>query len=253
MSLAPHSRVWAHRGFSAKFPENTLAAFVAALELGVDGIELDIHLSKDGHIVVIHDEQLDRTTNGHGLVVTHTLAELQALDAGKWFSDEFAGARIPTLEEVLNLVAAWPTTVTINIESKSGVIPYPGLELAAWQQVCEHGLEDRVLFSSFNHFSLRDLKVAEPRAQIGLLYMEGLVDPWLYASHLNASALHPYFLSFDREVLQAAQEHQVAIHAFTVNNEDHMRRLLEWNVDAMITDRPDVLLVLRNNSKKPTP
>lgn len=253
MALTRHSQVWAHRGFSSKFPENTLPAFIAALELGVDGIELDIHLTKDGHVVVIHDEQLNRTTNGNGLVVAHTLEELKDLDAGNWFGGEFAGVQIPTLVEVLDLVATWPTPVTLNIESKSGVIPYPGLELTAWQQVCERGFQDRVIFSSFNHFSLRDLKVAAPRAQIGLLYMEGLVDPWRYAKHLSAGALHPYFLSFDREVVHAAHEHKVAIHAFTVNHEDHMRRLLEWNVDALITDRPDVLLAMRTDREKPTP
>lgn len=234
--------VWAHRGFSYAFPENTRAAFLAALELGVDGLEFDIHLTKDGQMVVIHDEHLERTTNGHGLVAEHTLAELRGLDAGSWFSPAFAGEPIPTLEEVLDLVLAWDKPVKVNIEIKSGVVQYPELERLAFELVEAKGLTHRVLFSSFNHFVLRDLKQVYPQAQIGLLYVEGLVDPWRYAEWLQAGALHPYHLSFDESVVADAHAHGIAVNTYTVNEQQDMSRLVAWNVDAVITDRPDVLL-----------
>ena len=239
------TEVWAHRGFSYAYPENTRAAFLAALELGVAGIEFDIHFTRDRQIVVIHDEQLERSTNGHGLVVDHTLAELKSLDAGSWFDPAFAGETIPTLEEVLDLVAAWGEPVSLNIEIKSGMVQYPGLEIEAYRMVQAKGLEQQVIFSSFNHFVLRDLKEAYPEARIGLLYMEGLVDPWRYGQYLEAEALHPYFLSFDASVVKEAHQHGIKINTFTVNEEMDLRRLAEWGVDAVITDRPDVLLELK--------
>lgn len=244
METKHRTEVWAHRGFSSKYPENTMAAFIAALELGVDGLEFDIHLSQDGHIVVIHDENLDRTTNGRGPVGRHTLAELQRLDSGSWFNPSFSRETIPTLIQVLELVKVWDRPVTLNIEIKSDEVRYPDLEKLAFRMVRDKGLEHQVIFSSFNHFVLRDLKAEYPESRIGLLYMEGLVDPWRYAESLGASALHPYHRSFDASIVRNAQEHGIRIHTFTVNKEADMERLAEWEVDAIITDRPDSCLSL---------
>lgn len=245
MNSEHRTQVFGHRGYASKYPENTRSSFLAALELGVDGLEFDIHFSKDGEIVVIHDEHLDRTTNGKGLVVQHTLAELKELDAGSSFSEEFRGERILTLEELLHLVVEWGKPVRLNIESKSGVVPYPGLEERAYQMVVQHGLADNVIFSSFNHYVLRDLKKSHPDVSIGLLYMEGLVDPWVYANYLDAQALHPLYLSIDESVVQGAHQTGLAVNPFTVNDEKDMVRLQQWGVDAILTDRPDVLLALQ--------
>ncbi|CAM3853324.1 glycerophosphodiester phosphodiesterase [Alicyclobacillus pomorum] len=242
--MAEHRRtkVWAHRGYSSTYPENTMPAFQAALDIGVDGIEFDIHLTKDGHIVVHHDEQVDRTSNGSGWIRDLTLEEIQRLDAGSWFGPAFAGTRIPTLEAVLRLIADSKRTVEVNIERKAGMVAYPGLEEQAWQMVCAYGLTNQVIFSSFNHFVLRDLKSAHPEAKIGLLYMEGLVNPWVYAKHLDATAIHPFYLSIDREVVEGTRNCGIAVHTFTVDDVESAERLMRWGVDAIITDDPAVML-----------
>jgi len=242
MTANRKTEVFAHRGFSAAYPENTLVAFIAALELGVDGLEVDVHLSKDGEMVIIHDEYLNRTTNGDGLVANHTLAELKSLDAGSWFNERFAGQQIPTLEEVLDLIQAWGEAVTINLEIKSGPVPYPGLEEKLYAAVNNRGLLPRVIFSSFNHFALQNLKTSHPDANIGLLYMEGLVDPWLYAERLQAQALHPFYLAVDEALVKGAHEHGLAVRVFTVDDKADVRRMQEWGVDAIVTNRANLAL-----------
>ena len=240
-------QIWAHRGFSHSYPENTMAAFHAALSLGVDGLELDVHLSRDGHLVVIHDEHLDRTTTGTGLVVDHTLAELKQLDAGSKFDARFAGERIPTLDEVLVLVSQSSRPITLNIEIKSGILPYPNLECLAYEAVSRYGLLPRVIFSSFNHFAMRNLKQTYHGSRIGLLYTAGLVDPWRYAQFLEAEALHPLFYSVDKSIIDDAHRAGVAVHAYTIDDVNDMVRLAAYGIDAIITNRPDVMLQARNN------
>ena len=154
-------QVYAHRGASAYAPENTLPAFALAMEQGADGIELDIHLTKDGELVVIHDEKVDRTTNGTGLVKDYTLAELRGLCADNGM-EGFSEARIPTLREVLALVK--PSDMMVNIEIKTGILWYDGIEEKALRLVQDMGMQDRVIWSSFNHYSTRS-RVAGPRSR----------------------------------------------------------------------------------------
>lgn len=228
--------ILAHRGASAQAPENTLAAFRLAAEAGADGIELDVHLSQDGEIVVIHDEQVDRTTNGHGWVHAMTLAELKALDAGSWFSPRFSGERIPTLAEVLEAVG--PAVQLINIELKSGRVLYPGLETRVIETLRRFGLLQRCILSSFNHFSLRLVKQIEPRARTGVLYVEGLVDPWVYARHVPADAIHPPHYAVFPELVTGAHAAGLAVNTWTVDAPDDVRRVVACGVDAVITNDP---------------
>jgi len=227
----------AHRGASSLAPENTLAAFIKAADLGADGLELDVQLSKDGKLVVIHDEQLDRTTNGKGLVKDYTLAELKELDAGSWFSPQFSGQRILTLEEVF----AEFQGMHINIEIKSGVILYPGIEKAVLDLVQEWKAEDRVLISSFNHYSLAECQKLNPEIRTGILYMAGLYQPWEYAKKLGCYSIHPLFYGVKPEIIQGCKEHKLAIYAWTVDDSQHMSTLLKGGVEAIITNRPQDL------------
>lgn len=236
-----HSRplVLAHRGASDQAPENTLAAFRRALEAGADGVELDVHLSRDGEIVVIHDEQVDRTTDGSGPVKNLTLAQLKALDAGSWFDSRFRGERIPTLAEVLETIG--PACRLINVELKSGRVLYPDLERKVVETLRRFGMLEKCVISSFNHYSLRLLKGVEPAARTGILYVEGLVDPWVYARQVPADAIHPPFYALLPEVVKGAHAAGFAVHTWTVDAPDQMRRALSWGVDAIITNRPGVL------------
>lgn len=155
--------VIAHRGASGRAPENTLASFEQAIAIGVDGIELDVHLTRDGQLVIIHDQNLARTTDGQGLVHEHTLAELKALDAGSWFGPAFAGERIPTLEEVLVRVAG---RVPLQVEIKGRT---EGVTEATIAALRAHGLLDTTLMTSFHLDLLPLVRALAPRVRIGAL------------------------------------------------------------------------------------
>jgi glycerophosphoryl diester phosphodiesterase len=234
--MAPTLNI-AHRGASSLAPENTMAAFRKAADLGADGLELDVQFSKDGKLVVIHDEQLNRTTNGKGLVKDYSLAELKELDAGSWFSPEFANETIPTLEEVL----AEFQGMHINIEIKSGVILYPGIEKAVLNLVSKYKLEEKVLISSFNHYSLAECKKINPETGTGILYMAGLYEPWDYAKKLGCYSIHPLFYGVQPEIIQGCKKNGLAIYAWTVDDLTHMKALLQGGIEAIITNRPQDL------------
>ena len=163
------SKVFAHRGASQYAPENTLEAFRLAMEQGAEGIELDVHLSADGELVVIHDETLERTTNGTGLVKEHTLAQLQALRADNHM-EGFEAAHIPTLRQVLELVR--PGDMQVNIELKTGILWYEGIEEKTLELVKELGMQDRVVYSSFNHYSIEEVRRLDPTAETAYLFSD---------------------------------------------------------------------------------
>ena len=235
------TKVWAHRGASGYAPENTMAAFKLAAEMGADGIELDVHESADGKLMVIHDETVDRTTNGKGQVVDYTCADLKKLDASNGFA-EFANARIPTLREVYGYIRNTP--LTVNVEIKCDINIYWGIWDKVLQVEREMGMTGRVLYSSFNHYVLMELKKSDPNAQIGLLYANGMVDPWLYAEHLGAQALHPQFLAPLRApgMIDGCRGAGIDINAWTVNDEAVMKQLADSQINAIITNYPDVAL-----------
>lgn len=234
------TKIWAHRGSRTKAPENTLEAFSLAVSEHSDGIELDVHLTADGEIVVAHDEKVDRVSNGSGLIASKTLKQLRELDFSKGFPS-YSPVRIPTLREVYDLIK--PTSLTINVEIKSGIILYEGIEEKLVKLAAEMGMKDRIIYSSFNHFSLMILRQAEPAAEIGLLYNEALVDPFLYAKHLNANAIHPFYPALSGPgVIEGCKKHGIKIHPWTVNDPAVMRRLIAAGVDALITDVPDTAL-----------
>lgn len=164
------SKVFAHRGFSGKYPENTMLAFEKAVELGVDGIELDVHLSKDGEMVIIHDEKVDRTCNGTGKVKDLTLAELRELDASAMFAGQFGINRIPTLEEYMEHVRDLP--LITNIELKTNIYEYEGLLEKVHGIIRQYQYEDRVIISSFNHYSVVKMMKIAPELKYGLLSEE---------------------------------------------------------------------------------
>jgi glycerophosphoryl diester phosphodiesterase len=231
----------AHRGASAVAPGNTLAAFEKAVELGADGAELDVQLSSDGVPVVIHDFIVDRTTDGTGRVAEMPLAQLRELDAGAAFSPAFAGQRIPTLAEVLD---AFGGQLLLNIELKTISLWDPRLEEAVVAQVRRHGLEERVLFSSFNPFSLRRAKRLEPRIPVGLIYGPDLPLPlrraWLAPLAVH-EARHPMHTMVDAGYAAWARGRGYKVNVWTVDDAETMLRLIALGVHGIITNVPDVL------------
>jgi len=232
---------FAHRGASHHAPSNTLAAFTQAAELGADGIELDVHLSADGVPVVIHDFVVETTTDGQGSVASKTLAELEQLDAGIKFDAAFAGERIPTLSKVFEAVGQ---RLLINIELKSIAARNNGLETAVAALVTKHHLEKRVIISSFNPLAVRRFKKLLPQVLAGLLYAPNMPiyirRAWL-APLCPHEARHPHHSMVAPKSMQAFRSAGYRVNVWTADEPDEMRRLIELDVDTIITNRPDVL------------
>ena len=237
--------IQAHRGASAYRPENTLEAFKLAIDQEADGLELDVHLTKDGHVVVAHDERLERVSNGSGLLNDYRLDELRALNFNKQFPD-LPACSIPTLEEVYSLVK--DTGLTVNVELKTTELLYPGLPDKLLRLEREHRMEGRILYSSFNHFSLLEIRKIDPEAKIGLLYQLGLVDPWVYARYVSADAIHPYYtiVALLPETVARCHDNGVMVNVWVVDDPVMINLMLKCGVDAIITDKPDLAVSCRN-------
>ena len=236
----PKTEVWAHRGASGwdrqYAPENTMPAFRKAVEMGADGIELDVQLTKDGEIVICHDERIDRTSRGKGWLKDFTLSELKQIDFGKPHV-EYGFVEIPTLKEFLEF--AKPLDIKVNIELKTGVIYYDGLEEKTARMVKDFNIEERVIYSSFNHYSLKKLKHIFPDVQIGLLMGDNYVDVPKDVEFFGACAVHPPEFVMTKDYVEKCHSHHIKVHTWTVDNPDRMRQLVSIGVDAFITDCPD--------------
>jgi glycerophosphoryl diester phosphodiesterase len=231
----------AHRGAKGMAPENTLAAFRLGLDQGCEGIELDIHLTADGEIVVCHDETLDRTTDGKGRIRDKTLQEIKKYDAGSWHSDAFRGEKVPTLGEVFDLI---PESVMVNVEVKQ---PYGGqIEDKLVDFLRRRDLFERVVVSSFDHKCVRRIKLQEPKTKIGLLYQSRLLDPAAYAKSFDVEvySLHPYYRMIDAEDAAKAVKLGYRVYPYTANDELDLRELIDIGVSGIITDYPGRLKAL---------
>jgi len=229
--------VYAHRGASGYAPENTMAAFRMAVELGSDGIECDVQLTRDGKLVICHDETLERTTNGKGFIKDMNYEALRKLDAGGWFDSKFAGERVPQLSELLGLVK--DTGLLLNIEIKSGIVQYPGIEGKVIAEVEAYGLADRVIISSFNHYAVKKCKEINPKIATGALYMEGLFEPWNYLRSLGCEGAHPFYPVLVPEISEGLKKQGYVINVFTVNDPKTAVQMVKAGVDGIITNYPD--------------
>ncbi len=236
--LAHTPLVFAHRGASADAPENTMAAFRLAAEQGADGLELDVHMSRDGQLVVIHDETLQRTTRASGLVVQRTAAELSSVDAGKRFP-AYKGEPVPKLEEVLELVR--DAGLQVNIELKSGRTPYLGMEKEAVRLVRRFGLESCTVFSSFAHTRLSKLKELAPEIETAVLFKHSIPNLSAYVRSLGAGSLHPHYRIVTPDLIETARQLGLSVRPYTVDKPKVMQRMAELGADALITNVPAVM------------
>jgi glycerophosphoryl diester phosphodiesterase len=245
----PHPLIFAHRGASAHAPENTLAAFREAIREGALAVEFDVKLTADGEVILLHDQTVDRTTDGGGELRKLPLAALLELDAGGWFDERYRGERIPTLAQVFEV---YGRKLFMNIELTNYATPRDALVEKTANLVTQFGLEEHVLFSSFFPSNLRKAERLLPEVPRGLLAWPGLLGAWgrnIGYRSARYQALHPHLSTVTKRMIQDVQGFGRRIHAWTVNQEADMLRLFSMGVDGIFTDDPALALrVLGNRS-----
>jgi glycerophosphoryl diester phosphodiesterase len=239
------TQIFAHRGYSALFAENTMTAFLEAEKAGADGIELDVQLTKDGEVVVIHDEKVDRTTNGKGFVHDYLYKDIRNLNANKKGTKK---EPIPSLIEVLEWLKS--TNMVCNIELKNGLIPYEGMEEKVIQLIRKYGLSERIIISSFNHYSIVQSFRIAPEVETAPLFIETIYMPWIYSQSIRAKGIHPSHSSIPDAIIKATMDNGIAVRPYTVNKETAIKRLLKLGCTAFITDDPVKALKLRKEYEK---
>ena len=237
----------AHRGASGEAPENTLAAFRLAMDAGADMIEMDLHQSKDGSLVVCHDFKLHRTARSRKSVKQLTLKELKSLDVGRWFHPRFSGETIPTLEEVLKLVKS---RVRLNIEIKRGSPFYPGIEERLVELLESFHTAESVLVSSFDDRALEKIHALAPKTPIGLLAEKGNIKQLMQ----KANALSVFSMNLSTQLttpafVQEAHRHNFQVYVYTINQVRLMNYYLLMGVDGIFTNSPDRLAHLLERQK----
>lgn len=229
------TKIFAHRGFSAQYPENTMKAFVEAGKAKADGIEIDIQMTKDGEVVIIHDEKVDRTTNGSGYVQEFSYKELRSLNAGHRFK-RIGKEAIPTLIELFDWMQ--DNTIICNIEMKNNKLPYKGMEEKTIEIIRKYGFENRIIFSSFNHYSLVHSYRKAPEIETAPLLSDGIYQPWIYANAIGSKGFHPNYKRISQEIIKSSVDKNIQVRAYTVNNPKTMRVLMNEGISAIITDEP---------------
>ncbi|MFN3827390.1 MAG: glycerophosphoryl diester phosphodiesterase [Micavibrio sp.] len=234
-------KIIGHRGACGYAPENTLESIKTAADLGVEWIEMDVKLTKDDVAIIFHDDELDRTSNGSGLVMETSYEDIKQLEAGSWFADSFAGIKIPTLEEALELII--DLDLGLNLEIK----PCPGREVATAEVALDilsrywEGT-DKLLISSFQHVSLETAKDMAPEWNRGLLLDDEWVPNWQeLAEYLEASTININGNLVSREQIEEIIDFGKPILAYTINDPQRFRTLQSWGVDGVFTDVPDVI------------
>lgn len=235
-------KVYAHRGYSGRYPENTMLAFKEAAKTGCAGIELDVQLTKDDVVVIIHDETIDRVTDGTGMVRDYTYEELKKFNAGVLFPEVTEFQSIPTFQEYCAWVAG--TGLETNIEIKTGIYYYEDIEKKTAEIIRKYGLDKKVMFSSFNHMSLVKVKTLMPDVECGALLGEtGIGNPGYYCSTYGFECYHPGYESLTKAIVDQCHKRGVKVNAWTINGLHELEQLCEWGCDGVITNYPEVCQV----------
>lgn len=241
-------KIISHRGANKQAPQNTMPAFEKSLEIGVDGFENDVHLTKDGIPVVCHNYTIDETSNGMGKIASMTLEELRSYDFGSYFHDNFKGTKIPTLEEFLTLCETADIEI-MNIELKTPENGEKDIVKKTIDAVKAHGLFDKLLISSFSPDLLVECKAVDPECKTGFLYSPnekiafekmvfGYVD---FAKKIGADYLHPHYSMVNKRYVSKLHENGIRVNVWTVDKSETALRMLKCGVDGIITNVPDVM------------
>lgn len=243
--------IYAHRGASGYAPENSLRAFNLSARMHADGVELDVQRTRDGRLVVYHDETLERLTHATGPLCDYTYDELQSyplLRAPGATGEDV----IPLFSDVLALL--FRLGLRLNVELKNSRNPYPGMEEEVLREVKEADMDKRTIYSSFNHHSLLRIKALEPSAPCGLLYEAAMVEPWRYAAALGMDAIHPQYaepMTITPDEAAEAHRLHILVNPWTVNKEDDLRACIRLRCDGIITNYPDRAVRILRELKSP--
>ena len=239
-----------HRGALGLAPENTMIAFKTGLSLGADLVECDVHLSKDRKCIVMHDESLERTTNGTGLIRDTLWNRIKKLDAGSWNLKKFKGEKVPTLKELLLWAKKQKTNLglplCVVIEIKNEPVRYFEIEKIVIETVLETGMQERVILISFDHGVIKRAKNLNSKISAGILYNHPLKNPFEKARHVHADALFPRRHLVTRSLVQQAHQKGLAVATWTVNEIPEMKKMIGTGIDAIATNFPNLLNRLLN-------
>ncbi len=240
-------KVISHRGANKVAPQNTLPAFEAALEIGIDGFETDVHITADGHPIICHNYEIDETSDGTGTITAMTLEEIRAHDFGSYYDEKFKGTKAPTLEEFLTLCESTDIDV-MNIEIKPSKENDMTVVRKTIEAVKAHGLFDKLLVSSFSPKMLLESKKIDRKCKTAFLYspqqkifIKLLFNAATFAKALGLTALHPHFSLVNEKYVTKAHQLGIKVNPWTVNKEKDIRRMIKCGVDGIITDYPDVV------------
>lgn len=229
-------KIFAHRGASGAYPENTLLAFKKAVEAGADGVEFDLHRTRDGVLVVHHDFDLERTASIPLVIGETDYAKLAQYDLGAW-KGKFPKQTLPTLDEVLSVFRE--TDMVINIELKAGSALYPGIEAELLEVLKREPNPSRFVLSSFDHHALMQLRSLGSPHPLGVLTEARVIAPWVYVETHDFQTYHPYYRALDPDTMKELKARGIPVYTYTVNHAHAAKRLKEWDVDGIITNWPE--------------
>lgn len=230
------TEIIAHRGASCAAPENTFPAFDLAYQMGAEGIETDVHMTKDGVPILIHDATLDRTTNGKGYIKDYTWEQLKLFDAGYTYSINFVGTPIMSLEQLLKWISN--KNMRLNIELKNNNMEYPNMEKTIYEMINDYKMQERTILSTFNQESIVRLKKWTKNIELALLAskkQKGLVS---LAKNIGANALHIKFDLLNKSIVKECHKNQMSIRVFTVNKKSAMHKCYQLGCNGIFTDMP---------------
>jgi len=238
-------QIFAHRGSSGTRPENTLPAFAEAVRIGVDGIELDVQLTKDQQVIIMHDETVDRTTDGKGAIIDKTLAEIKKLNAGSWFDEHYSSTKVPTLKEVVDLLVARNYRGILGIELKTDKEAYPGIEEKVSALMTSQQWPFTYWYSSFNMDTLERIHALEPQTRIDFIMDKAAVPPLVFEKP-EIQGIHPNI----EWVWTNAEEiatFDLAIRPWTVNKKEDVKRCIDCRVTGIFTDFPEMAMDIKRS------
>ncbi len=242
-----------HRGAAGRAPENTMASFKLAQKLGADLVECDVHVSKDGRVIVIHDASLERTTDRKGRIKNLTAAQICRADAGAKYSKKFRGERVPLLSDLLswakNQQSRQGLPLGVVIEIKHHPVRYPGIEKKVVAEVLKHGMEERAILIAFDHAIVKRAKAVSQKIATGILYDKPLKNPFARAKAMKADAIFPRRNFVTKQLARKARKAGVAVATWTVNERPEMKRIVASGIDAITTNFPDILSPILGKSR----